>query len=131
MILSLIIKKLCYNRAHDLLFLANCIMPTFQEILATLPSIDHLSGIYLKDSHGKQIAEILNQPGSAGSVRVYYALAQQFDLLDKTAAHQGLAWYAEHTADAHQFPGKHPNIDRLLALENGACSTLYIFPIAK
>jgi Uncharacterized protein conserved in bacteria len=31
----------------------------------------------------------------------------------------GLEWYAEHVADARAFPGKHPNIDRLLAWAQG------------
>ena len=35
------------------------------------------------------------------------------------AASLGLEWYAEHTADALAFPGKHPNIDRLLAWAQG------------
>ena len=32
----------------------------------------------------------------------------------------GLEWYAEHVADARAFPGKHPNIDRLLAWAQGS-----------
>ena len=36
------------------------------------------------------------------------------------AASLGLEWYAEHTQDAIAFPGKHPNIDRLLAWSKGA-----------
>jgi len=32
----------------------------------------------------------------------------------------GVEWYAEHTADARAFPGKHPNIDRLLAWAQGS-----------
>jgi hypothetical protein len=35
------------------------------------------------------------------------------------AARKGLELYAEHTVDARQNPGKHPNIDRLLALAEG------------
>jgi hypothetical protein len=35
------------------------------------------------------------------------------------AATLGLEWYAEHTADALQRPGKHPNIDRLAAWAQG------------
>jgi hypothetical protein len=77
----------------------------------------------LKTTDKTQLVKSINE--------VFDTTKNAVDLLDKTAAHQGLAWYAEHTADARQFPGKHPNIDRLLALENGACSTLYIFPIAK
>ncbi|MNU01880.1 hypothetical protein D3C72_2454080 [compost metagenome] len=36
------------------------------------------------------------------------------------AASLGLEWYAEHVADARAFPGKHPNIDRLLAWAEGS-----------
>lgn len=32
------------------------------------------------------------------------------------AAKKGLELYAEHTEDAQAHPGKHPNIDRLIAL---------------
>jgi hypothetical protein len=32
----------------------------------------------------------------------------------------GLEWYAEHVADAQAFPGKHPNIDRLLTWAQGS-----------
>jgi hypothetical protein len=37
------------------------------------------------------------------------------------AAVEGLSLYAEHTEDAENCPGKHPNVDRLLnILENEA-----------
>lgn len=36
------------------------------------------------------------------------------------AARLGLEWYAEHTQDALAHPGKHPNIDRLLAWAEGS-----------
>ena len=32
------------------------------------------------------------------------------------AAAEGLAIFAEHTEDASLHPGKHPNIDRLIAI---------------
>ena len=41
-------------------------------------------------------------------------------MLDAKAAAHGLAVFAEHTEDARQRPGAHPNIDRLLALAQGA-----------
>ena len=48
-------------------------------------------------------------------MRVYHALAQQFNgKLDRTCAEKGLQLFAEHTEDAKQNPGKHPNIDLLL-----------------
>ena len=97
----------------------------FAERLATLPAIDHLRGLRLEDGD-QVIAEILNQPGSAGSVRVYHALFQQFGSISKEAAETGISWYAEHTADAHQHPGKHPNIDRLIAISAGQLPVLQV-----
>jgi hypothetical protein len=87
----------------------------FSEILATLPTIDHLTAIELS-SEIKLIARIENKPGSAGSVRVYHALFQEFGKINRAAAKKGLEMYAEHTEDALAFPGKHPNIDRLLKI---------------
>jgi hypothetical protein len=87
----------------------------FSDLLATLENIDHLAAIELYD--GEQLnARIDNKPGSAGSVRVYNTLVQEFGEINVAAAEKGLQLYAEHTADAKAFPGKHPNIDRLLAL---------------
>lgn len=87
----------------------------FAEILATLPTIDHLAAIELF-ALDTLFARIENKPGSAGSVRVYHALFQEFGEINRAAAEKGLMIYAEHTADAIAFPGKHPNIDRLLDL---------------
>ncbi|MBC3870555.1 DUF2322 family protein [Undibacterium oligocarboniphilum] len=87
----------------------------FTEILATLPAIDHIAALELSNNAGL-VARLENKPGTAGSVRVYHALTQEFGKIHAAAATKGLALYAEHTADAKTFPGKHPNIDRLLAL---------------
>lgn len=92
-------------------------MSTFAELLATLPSVDHLAAIELKREGGDEAAlRIENKPGQAGSLRLYHALWQRFGAIDAPAAEEGLRLYAEHTADARANPGKHPNIDRLLAL---------------
>ncbi|MFZ6798750.1 DUF2322 family protein [Undibacterium sp. Di24W] len=91
----------------------------FSDILATLPSTDHLSAIELSNQD-KLIARIENKPGSAGSVRVYHALFQEFGEINHAAANKGLEIYAEHTKDAIAFPGKHPNIDRLLEITTAA-----------
>ncbi|GAB7128819.1 DUF2322 family protein [Amantichitinum ursilacus] len=91
---------------------------TFKEILDTLPSVAHLAALEILD--GDTVTGRLdNQPGQAGSVRVYHALYQEFGALDAVAADKGLRLYAEHTADAVANPGKHPNIDRLLVLAEG------------
>jgi len=87
----------------------------FSEILSALPEINHLAAIELLDGETR-VALIENKPGSAGSVRVYHALFQEFGAINAAAAARGLILYAEHTADAIAFPGKHPNIDRLLGI---------------
>jgi len=91
----------------------------FSEILATLPSIDHVAALELSDGD-VLVARLENKPGTAGSVRVYHALALEFGEINAAAAEKGLHLYAEHTSDAKAFPGKHPNIDRLLALISNA-----------
>ncbi|WP_295758290.1 DUF2322 family protein [Undibacterium sp.] len=87
----------------------------FNEVLSTLPAIDQLAAIELFDGNNL-LSRIENKPGSAGSVRVYHALHQEFGVINAIAATKGLQLYAEHTDDAIAFPGKHPNIDRLLSL---------------
>ncbi|ANU81587.1 hypothetical protein BBH51_02375 [Aggregatibacter actinomycetemcomitans] len=86
----------------------------FNEILATLPAIDHLSGIHILHN-GTLVHEIPAIAGKLGSLRVYNALAVEFNgKLDRTSVQKGLQLFAEHTEDARQNPGKHPNIDLLL-----------------
>ena len=56
--------------------------------------------------------------GKLGSLKLYNALAQEFDnRLDSAAAERGLSLFAEHTADARTNPGKHPNIDLLFKVK--------------
>ena len=86
---------------------------TFNEILVALPTIEHLSEIKILEN-GKQVHQIPAAPGKLGSLRVYNALAEEFNgKLDRTSAQQGIEWFAEHVEDAKQNPGKHPNIDLL------------------
>ncbi|MNL68949.1 hypothetical protein D3C87_1937510 [compost metagenome] len=67
------------------------------------------------------LATIENKPGQTGSLVVYAALAALYGgSITPAAASLGLEWYAEHVADARAFPGKHPNIDRLLAWAEGS-----------
>ncbi|MFC7418477.1 DUF2322 family protein [Iodobacter arcticus] len=89
----------------------------FADVLASLPTIDHLSALELLDGE-TVVALIENKPGQAGSVRVYHALYQEFGAINAIAAAKGIRLYAEHSQDALTFPGKHPNIDRLMALAN-------------
>lgn len=92
----------------------------FAARLKQLPSATHLAALQLLDADGQVLATIENKPGQAGSVVVYAALAALYGgSITPAAASLGLEWYAEHTADALAFPGKHPNIDRLLAWAQG------------
>jgi hypothetical protein len=91
---------------------------SFAENLARLPAADGIAAIVLEDPAGG-IERIENVPGSQGSVRVYAYLAGKHESLDAVAAEEGLALYAEHTADARANPGKHPNIDRLITIADG------------
>lgn len=88
----------------------------FVEQLKHLPSAAHIAAIELLDASGQVVARIDNQPGKAGSVTVYHALAQRHGgVLTPQAAREGLELFCEHTAAARAHPGSHPNIDRLLA----------------
>ncbi|MCK9381708.1 MAG: DUF2322 family protein [Sulfuritalea sp.] len=88
----------------------------FADNLKQLPRISHLAAIQLLDSDGAVAATIENKPGQAGSLSIYNHLGQIYGAITVEAARKGLELYAEHTEDARQNPGKHPNIDRLLAL---------------
>ncbi|MEO8298110.1 MAG: DUF2322 family protein [Burkholderiales bacterium] len=98
-------------------------MTTFADTLRQLPSVAHLTGLQLLDVTGRVIATLENKPGQAGSLAVYAALAARHGgAITPAAAVEGLVLYAEHTADARAHPGKHPNIDRLLAWAEGTTS---------
>lgn len=89
----------------------------FADTLKTLPGVTHLSALQLTDAvSGEVVATIENKPGQAGSLVVYNHLAAKFGAITPEAARHGLDLYGEHTADARANPGKHPNIDRLIAL---------------
>ena len=88
----------------------------FAENLKQLPRVSHLAAIQLLDSGGEVAATIENKTGQTGSLAVYNHLGQIYGAITAEAARKGLELYAEHTEDARQNPGKHPNIDRLFAL---------------
>ncbi len=93
----------------------------FADRVKQLPSASHLAALQLWDGNGQVLATIENQPGKAGSVVVYAALAALYGgTITPAAARLGIEWYAEQVADAQAFPGKHPNIDRLLAWAQGS-----------
>ena len=89
---------------------------SFAENLKKLPGISHLAAVNLLDKAETVVATIENKPGSQGSLAVYNHLAQTYGAITPDAARKGLELYAEHTDDARLHPGKHPNIDRLIAL---------------
>jgi hypothetical protein len=92
-------------------------MKTFNENLAGMPGIDGIARIELLN--GDSVSAIIeNKAGSQGSLRVYRHLAEKHGAITPAAAQEGLDLYAEHTEDARKNPGKHPNIDRLIALIN-------------
>ncbi|MFA9488412.1 MULTISPECIES: DUF2322 family protein [unclassified Mannheimia] len=100
----------------------------FKDYLATFPTIDHLSGLDVINS-GEVMQHIPAIEGKLGSLKLYYALYEKFDgKLDTTAAKQGLEWFAEHTEDAKENVGKHPNIDLLFKVINNDLS-LVLQPI--
>jgi hypothetical protein len=88
---------------------------TFADTLKTLPEFAG-EKLVLSNVAGIEVASIANAPGTAGSFRVYAYLAQQYGAIHAEAAAEGLAIFAEHTEDASRHPGKHPNIDRLIAI---------------
>ena len=93
----------------------------FAARLQQLPSAAHLASLQLLGADGQVIATIENKPGQTGSLVVYAALAALYGgSITPKAAALGLEWYAEHVADARAFPGKHPNIDRLLGWAEGS-----------
>ncbi|MBI5791366.1 MAG: DUF2322 family protein [Rhodocyclales bacterium] len=91
----------------------------FAENLKQLPRISHLAAIQLLDRDGVLVGTIENKPGQAGSLSIYNHLGQIYGAITVEAAKKGLELYAEHTEDARLNPGKHPNIDRFLALAAG------------
>ncbi len=91
---------------------------SFQDNLAAMPAIDHLSGLNVCAADGSVLHHIPAAPGKLGSLKLYHALAVEFGgTLNAEAAARGLALFAEHVADAEANPSKHPNIDLLLQVQ--------------
>jgi hypothetical protein len=102
-------------------------MKKFSDFLAELETTDQIQKIELMNPAGDVVGLIENKPGSQGSVRVFNHLFKKWGSITKDAAKDGLKIYAEHTADAEENPGKHPNIDRLLnVIETGEVLTVSI-----
>jgi hypothetical protein len=89
-------------------------MQKFSDVLLTLDDASHVQRIELYNQDGSSAGVIENKPGSLGSLKVYTHLARMYGEISMDAAVEGLSLYAEHTEDAENCPGKHPNVDRLL-----------------
>ena len=89
-------------------------MQKFSDVLLTLDSADEVQRIELYHEDGKLAGTIENKPGSQGSIKLYHHLYKMYGGITLDAAVEGLALYAEHTEDAENCPGKHPNVDRLI-----------------
>ncbi len=84
---------------------------SFKENLDKMPDIAHLSGLDIIDSEGRVAHYIPAAEGKLGSLKLYHALAQEFgNTLNR--------WFAEIVDDAKAHPGKHPNIDLLLKVQD-------------
>lgn len=102
-------------------------MKKFSDFLAELETTDQIQKIELMNPAGEVVGLIENKPGSQGSVRVFNHLFKKWGSITKDAAKDGLKIYAEHTVDAEENRGKHPNIDRLLnVIETGEVLTVSI-----
>ena len=93
---------------------------SFKDNLQLMPPFENLTRIDMINQSGTVVASIENQPGKQGSLAVYQYLEQSFGVINADAAAHGLEIFAEHTADAKNRPGAHPNIDRLLEIVDGA-----------
>lgn len=92
-------------------------MQKFSDVLLELDDADEVQRIELfYSSDGEPAGVINNKPGSKGSVKVFYHLYKMFGSINIDAAVEGLSLYGEHTDDAEDNPGKHPNIDRLFSV---------------
>ena len=85
----------------------------FADNLKQIPVVESIEKIELLDESGKVVATLENKPGKAGSLAVYNHLILRYGRINVAAAMEGVTLFAEHTNDAEQNPGKHPNIDRL------------------
>lgn len=94
-------------------------MQKFSDVLLTLDNTDDVKRIELYHEDGSAAGVIDNKPGSQGSVKVFHHLYKMYGGITLDAAVEGLSLYAEHTEDAENCPGKHPNVDKLInVLEN-------------
>ena len=105
-------------------------MQKFSDVLLTLDNTDHVKRIELYHENGSTAGVIENKPGSQGSVKVFHHLYRMYGGITLDAAVEGLSLYAEHTEDAENCPGKHPNVDKLInVLENEEPLTVKVITV--
>ena len=105
-------------------------MTTFAENLEKLENVDAFGVMKLFGEDGGVAAVIENQPGSSGSFKVYYHVALKWGGIGPKAAQEALELFAEHTDDARQHPGNHPNIDRLFdSINNDVYYSVRCYPV--
>jgi|TARA_B110000967_G_C18489518_1_gene366092 hypothetical protein len=93
-------------------------MQEFKVILETLENASHIKKIILFNKDGEIEGTIENIPGSLGSIKLYNHLFLKFGGLSIDAALEGVELYSEYIEEAKNYPGKHPNIDRLFNIIN-------------
>lgn len=91
-------------------------MKVFKDVLMSLDDVEDIQRIELFDEDSNLAGELINKPGSSGSVKVYNHLFKTFGSISVEAAKEGLTLFAEHTQGAKDAPGQHPNIDRLFSI---------------
>ena len=105
-------------------------MQKFSDVLLTLDNTDYVKRIELYHEDGSAAGVIDNKPGSQGSVKVFHHLYKMYGGITLDAAVEGLSLYAEHTEDAENCPGKHPNVDKLInVLENEEPLTVKVITV--
>lgn len=89
-------------------------MSRFEENLQNLKqNTDQVAKIELYGDGFEPEHEILNQPGQAASLAIYYEVAVEFGGITPKSAEKAIELYAEKADEAKANPGQHPNIDRL------------------
>ena len=69
---------------------------SFQDNLATMSDIAHLSGLNVRDAAGNIVRTIPAAPGKLGSLKLYNALAQEYSgRLNAESAERGLTLFAD------------------------------------
>ena len=88
-------------------------MHKFKDILEKFEDASHVKKIILSNKDGGIVGAIENISGSLGSIKLYQHFYLTFGELSIDAALKGIELYSEYSKEAKNYPGKHPNIDRL------------------